>query len=497
MNKIKLSIKTSKDKKLKYYVYRSIKKEDVYSGLEGLQEIEPVIVVDESLAEISNVRVEDTLILDTSCSAENNMIRYLLKHTAVKDEKSALPTTISINFNNPEEFTNYEKITIDLSFDSSGAIKQAIVTNKDKTSTTYSTPADIENIITMEDESIYITNKLASDYYNVTCDYYIEVIEVEDYTSKDTLPGIVYLGPNAHGLNAPKFTITKDFYTDETSLKVPYLKLQIDDDFSGLFYYYTVIAIDHDLNVSNPSEVIIESLNQAASDINYTLRLSTDYSFKDLKGNWTDMLTGLGNASLIELGKPGTDNFKNFGAIVSDDIPIFKAGDIIVNSNYVNSDNVLVIKFPNVWYEHIYDSRKCKAYELMTVMNKDVSEESPAIYESEYEIIPIEKLIVIKRTATKDNAPTVPSKIGDVGSEIIKTYLRKNGLYYVENQHGGCPYNVVSSDASTIVMSDFCDFSTMEIDNINCNSNEKYNYTFYLFDSYGRQSNPISVLVSL
>lgn len=496
MKKIKLNIVTSPNKNMTYQIFRSINQEDLPNDLSTLMYLTPIFTIDESLAPKTITETTEEIILDVSYIDTENMIKYTMNHVPTKDDKHGL--TVNINFNNPESIIQYERVSIAFTFDTFGVIKNIIVTNKDKTTMTYIDQLEIDKIIKIDNKQLYINDGMLLNNYSVTCDYNVEVITVEDYASSPIL-GITYNGGNAHGLNKPSIISTECLYDDGHLFRIPYLRLIPDNTYHGLIYYYIIVGIDTLLNISNPSPLIAINLEQDASTILYTLQVSKNYTTDSANCSWETISTSIKINDMIEVGKPNTDTYLSYGSIVTETVPIFLTKDISFNQNYVDSDNKIVLNFPNVWYENnpIYNLRTGKAYRVMSNIGTNYSEVSDVINATDSKNIPVEKLVVIKRNASNDFDAVAPSTIGQNGTEIIKTYIRKGGIYYNSTDYDNEPYDVPSADSDVIVMSTMSVFDTFTIESVSCVPGQKYNFTFYIFDSYGNQSIATSTLITL
>lgn len=488
MNRVKLSIKTSKDKNLIYNIYRSTKQEDLPPNLSKLQHLDPALVVDESKSTAIIVDTKETLILDMSYNGKDKMVKYISKYEPIKSDTCKV--NISINFNNPELLIKHESIKLEIKFDNSAKIIEIIKTNRDKT--TESISNELDKLILFKDNAIYIKKDIVEGNYNISSSYSIEIIDIID--------------EEVAGIKKPQCDIEYKTYNVGENVSLPYLIMNPKCSEDGIIYYYRIVAIDPVGQVSYPSPLVSSTLSQKKEKITYLIQLSTNYYTKKDLADWSDLVSVphdkgiiIGrpyktmNSSPSQLGFEAVD-----GLLVNKSIPTIDSSDIKVNKTYIKSDDLLILTLPNIWAcnEVKFNSRPRNAYRIKAFIENETSEFSDVIFNENNAEIDIEKMIIIKRNCTLDTDPLLASDINQPNTSVIKTFIRKNGLYYSSLDHGQCPYNIPVTYTDIIVMSRLSVFNELTITDNSCTSGQSYNYTIYLYDSFGNVSEPTTITIN-
>lgn len=479
MNRTKLNIKTSKNKNLKYNIYKSTSIESLPKSLESLQLMIPIMIVDEATSEYKITTINEIASLDSSYVRTTNMIKYLLKYRPIKT--SANKINISINFNDEVLIVKNESILLDITFDDLGVITSVVKTNRDKTTENV---VDIINIISIEEDTLKIDGNLIEGNYSISCIYNTEIIEVVDMTS--------------NGIANPNSIVEYKSYTSD-NVSIPYVKITPELSDKGVVYYYRIVAIDITGNVSNSSLLVSNHLIQKKDLLSYNLQSSKDYFKNKELATWND-LSVVPSDTCVMIGRkvldqPGFISLSDLSVI--EDINIFAPSDISTNLSYVKSDNKLLISIPNVWVcnSEVFNSRPNKAYRLKAIINKEESEYGEVIFKENNSDIEIEKMIVIKRNCTLEATPSDASSVNQLDTTVINTFIRKNGIYYTEEDHGKLSYNIPFPYSDVTIMSKLSVFDKITITDISCISGQKYNYSIYLYDSFKNISNPIVIVV--
>lgn len=490
MNKTKLLIKTSPSKDLIFKIYRSESQELIANELNVLNELEPIFDLDEAAAEKSYTKISEEL-REGDTDNSYDMIQYKLRNNSVISDNYNI--NIDIFYNNPKDGICADNKNLRLDFNSSGELLKLTIASSDTEDQVMDNTVDIKKIISIDDDIINISKDYVCDIEKIVCSYFIEVLAVEDSNKEEV--GKVYYGPEPIGIGTPKCNLEYKISNPINSTYIPYFLITpdtiISEDYYGKIYFYRIVSINKDNLISNPSNLCVKELYQKGTDVKHYLDVSKNYNYDKENAVW-DSLGVFESDKIIEIGRPESTLFNTLGTVVNDDIPVFTADDIYVNTKYIYSDSKLILTYPNVWsiYNKDFNYRYFKAYRITAECDNKYSNKSDILTINDKAHIPIDKMVIIKRVVTEedDNSKILPSDLND--GNTIKTYVRKNGCFYDESSYMPLPINVISSDSIFNLITEDSIFKTFELAD-SCIPGEEYNYTIYLFDSYGKQSNPI------
>ncbi len=496
MKRIKLNIKSSSSKKLKYVIYRSQDQTDLPISLDVLKDLQPVMEVNEAACTFSDIKIHEELRRDVSVSTLD-VVQYKLRNEPVKSDTCNME--IVFNYNTPTEIIQHSTAKFVVTFNSSGNITQIEITQTDKTVDVVT--QNIGDYITVAGDDITLSSRYTELAYSIEISYYINAIELYDYNAGT--PGVTYHGPEPSGLWEPKYSMVYKVQNVVNKAYVPFVEFKptndslSDTNHEDTMYYYRIVAVDPTGKVSTPSQIIGIEYAQDVSSIKNYIEVSENYNTNQSVATWRYLTTVRAEESFV-VGQLGSTAYSRFGKMVNEAVPVFDSSEMLIDTKYVTSDNKVVIKIPNVWKleNEKFNYRSFNAYRVASEMNGKYSDYSDVYTYSEKAHIPIEKLVVIKRVVT--GQPLVEqvkaSKITE--GEIIKTFIRKNGAYYSGELESSLPLNVPHSNSPAILITESSLFDNLQIED-NAMTGEEYNYTVYLYDAYSTESAPITTIVQV
>lgn len=484
MKRIKLGIKTSTHQNYTYHVYRSTRQQDLPSNLETLNSLYPLMVVNESLLQKDATNIDEIVIPDKTKAPRSLKTPYKLSYEPLLSSIHPLQIVI-------KDVTTLSTVGFMCEFNNSGNVVSITKTTNDGTDIT----EEIVPNTTIEfiDDNIYIPESYLITEVEITCNYYIQVVNIYDDNDKIT-DGIDYNGPVATGLATPVVNKDIEQYPVAVDSNLPVLSIRCNGSDQGVLYYYRVVAEDTLGNVSEPSPLFSMVLSQLPANITYRLEGTFDYGvLAEEEVVWDSLVTNALHNTEYEIGKPSTELFESIGLPVSDVVPKFDGTSLNINTNYVHTDNTIEITIPNVWKETtpIYNRRKTMSLRAIARdMFGNISAVS-AIREGTSELIPIERITLLRKTISGEvNIPenVLPIDINDANATILKEWIRTDGRYYDVAEHTGYPENLQLTNAPVCLMTFLSTFDTLITVDDNAQSNQVYNYTIVISDVYGNHS---------
>ena len=488
MKRIKLGIKTSEAMNYKYNIFRSTIQEALPDNLETLNSLNPVMVVEESLLQKEATNVQEDLVPDRSKATRGIKTPYKLSYE---------PLTSSIH-NFTVGIKNMDTQVVqqfNLEFNNAETLSKITVTTTDGTSTLVEDcPLFNFEILSC---NLYIAEQLltGSDV-RVSCGYYIKVVNVFDDNEK-IINGIDYLGPVATGLSKPVILSDSEEYPIAINTKIPVLKIKCQGSDNGVIYFYRIVSEDTVGNISEPSPLFSMMLRQSSENLKYKLEGTFDIGVKpDNEVEWTTIISKAIHGYQYALGQPGTELFSEKGAIVLPEVPKFLNTIVSVDSSHVVSDNILQITLPNVWKENdpIYNLRQTMSLRTITTDTYGNVSEISSIMNSIGVEVSIEQMILLKKEVSSEENPEAPISLEDINGIKIKEWVKVDGRYYNAALHTGFPTNLQLTNAPTCLMTTDSAFDTLIISDDTVSVNQKYNYTFYIYDAYGNYSTVTKVI---
>lgn len=491
MNRIKLNIAVSENRDLTYVIYRAERPEDIPASLDRLKDLQPVMEVDEAIAATTILKVSEELRTGLS-NEEDTVVRYKLKNKCVKSDTENIELTI--HFDLPNQVTQHETDQFVFSYDSNGSLVGVVRTKRNKESEIWGGSNLNECPIHIEEDVVEIPKAYVEVSLFAEIVYPIQAIEVQDDIA--TQAGVTYNGPIPHGLAAPDVSFKTRSLLVENGSYVPLWEIgETSDEERGRLYYYRIVAVQGGL-VSQASALFSHELKQNPEAVRHILEICKSYHGSD-DPLW-EPLTILARGEVAQIGLPKGAEYSRFGKPVEAGVPEFSKEDWNLDTRYILSENKVIVTLPNVWCkgDPRFNRRRYVAYRLISELQGFKSEEGPVLTEVEEAHLPVERMLVIRRNVTgQDEAEKQRGSLVNEGT-VIKVYIRKNGIYYDSIVGRSLPINVPKSPSPTDTMTEGSIFNTLTIEDT-CLPGESYNYTVYMYDSYGDRSKPITRLVGL
>lgn len=356
--------------------------------------------------------------------------------------------------------------------------------------------ADIESIgkvknllpVIVLDEATYPISAMEDDHYVI-------------YDSPENVNGVIYNGPQPTAIPVNEYEINYNAkmlneYTSYNVVKVNPLQLE----YAGTLYYYSIIGVDTEnslvTHISRVKAEILSSdyVNMGTREIQYC----NEYS-----GTPTDVwepLTVVDWSTNIVFGDVSDiSSYTRFGSPFVDEIKIFNANDVIIDTRCVINFNHVTLSIPNIWRmnNQKYNYRKLKSFRIRNIYDEHYGDWSEPTYPS---VLPvsIEKLIVLRKDVTRltSEARQQPISLENLNDTLVYTIIRRNGKFYT-SEDISLNYNryTLNEDEGNKAVYSEGSIQPEIVFNFHANGNTVYNYTFYLEDVYGKYSAPTSVIV--
>lgn len=312
-----------------------------------------------------------------------------------------------------------------------------------------------------------------------------------------TQPGVTYNGPMLNLIPTLEYESSIDIvkindYTYVNKLVLTPLPL----NFKGTMVYYSVIGVDEVNNLithlSKVNGILMESpfLDDGMRHI---------YACDNHTATDADVWKYVGACSFdetIELGDISNQaTFNKYGIPFVEQVPIFEGKDVNVVTKSLAINNHIVLEIPNPWKkgDPTFNLRKLKSYKIQTVLNSQCSEFSEPTFQSRLPV-PIEKMVVLcMRDAENPNSPIpIPYALAVENAAFdICEIIRKDGIYYNAAEHRKLslnPYNISVTEKTAV----FSESSTQDCIKLQFEATpaHTYKFTIYLFDIYGKVSEP-------
>lgn len=473
MNRIKLKIYGTNAKDMVYYIYRSKNKELPDEFEKYINDIVPVGTVSEIRDKFDVVKEENVLLNRVENVKEHEgFTAFVCPYEFIYNNKSFiinLKNSIEKNEHNNyfEIFigdyviTKIKKYTYNINTEQYDV---EIISNKD----------DISNIIKIKDRRTVYINKGLVNFKDVTFDF---EVNIHYFVDDGLCPNIECESSFAHGVFDVdlKLIDAKDdliFYQDCENVHNYYYYKIIGKNVEG---YVTELSLQRAIeNKENPSTV--EFILESTSD---------------------DVITDDTKWEVVSKNNKATDKIminKKKKLITDNRVQTFKQGDLKVDDKFLYEDKIRFVNITNIWskYNKSFNYRNKKKFRAKNLIGSVETEYTkPLILNGHVEVM-IDKLMILKKdvTSLSEGARKVPIEIGDENSEILKIYVRQNGMYYKDYFINDFDTNTQISDPNIITAvtkhTDMLVFSIKD----QCNYSKVYNYTVYLYDELGQISTP-------
>jgi hypothetical protein len=335
---------------------------------------------------------------------------------------------------------------------------------------------------------------------NIVDDQYVVYDNIQKLTG---IAGVEYLGPEPIPVPTTEYESEISFVQYNKFTYSPIVTLKpMEMDYTGTIYYYSVIGVDETNNMithlSKVSAILLSSdyQNTGSREI-----LSTNEYTGMPADTWSSVAT-VDWQTAIQIGD--TNNpiaINRFGYPFSDKIPVFNKEQATIETRYAAMFNQITINIPNIWRANNkdYNFRKLKSYKVRNIYDGKYGEFSVPTYQSEMPLS-IEKIMILRKNVTglSEVEKNTPCELNEIGTNVANplTIIRKNGIYYNSREHGilsANKYSIPPEDTTAI-------FTESSVQNeitmvFEVEQNKIYNYTFYLFDVYGKKSDPVTILI--
>jgi hypothetical protein len=357
------------------------------------------------------------------------------------------------------------------------------------TVTTYTDPTYIDTNFKILGNALLINSGIC----NYTLANFYGTVNTYNFVDDGTQTRPDVTATRAHGVYKPKMVMYK------TS---KYISFYQDVDFRKNTYYYNVVSKSASGDVSEISNTQAIEVAENAANLTYILEESNDY-FTNTTPTWTE----------VARTNPA-DDIRVFNKdIISTIIPTANFG-IYANDSKLRLENMRELSVTNLWNSsnRVLMYRDKKAFRAINkYLSAGVnSEYSDVITFDDQEEVLIDKVIIYKKnvTALAPADQDAPIAMTDPDASVIKVFVRQGGTYYTDfflnkyDTNKNDDYYDYDSDYNKteipnyLVTSVTLDsrFPMLKIKD-GCLYGNKYNYTVYLFDEFGRTSDPISIVL--
>lgn len=324
----------------------------------------------------------------------------------------------------------------------------------------------------------------------------------DNINKTNDIAGVTYLGPEPVLIPTTEYESEISFVQYNKNTYSPIITLKpLETDYSGTLYYYSVIGVDDENDLITHLSKVSAVLMQSDYQNNGSREIFSCENYTGMPDDEWNSVATIDWQSEIQIGD--TDNpiaINRFGYPFSNTVPIFKQDEVKVNNRHVSLFNQITINVPNIWRGNNkeYNFRKLKSYKIRNVHEEKYGDFSIPTYQSEMPIS-MEKMVVLRKNVTSLSSEDqlIPCDLNKIGEEIENplTIIRKNGVYYNIREHGILNTNkyLIPSEDTIAVFSESSVQSDISMV-FQVEQNKTYNYTFYLFDVYGKKSNPLVIL---
>ncbi|MEG0153367.1 MAG: hypothetical protein RR744_09405, partial [Cellulosilyticaceae bacterium] len=317
-------------------------------------------------------------------------------------------------------------------------------------------PEEITELIVIESNNAVALNKAIVNLYNK--------ITMNLNTKK-----IQYTDMESNGVYKPQYSVIE---------KVKEYELYPKSETQSNMFNYAVIGVNSESKITDVSNLSSILLAENPNEVEMIVEYSDDY-FSQKDGATWNHLDKAYAANAYRISKKD---------MYSRVVPTYDVHEIKTDDSNVEIYCERLITLPNLWHrDKLYMLyRNNRAYRLKNVYEGQESEYSDVFFNEDTSKVTIDKMIIYKKRVTylDEEDRNKPISIGDKDSEILKIYVRAGGRYYADalENHRGRPIEIVSENSRLPVF---------QIKDRALYSNH-YNYTVYLYDEKGKQSEPYS-----
>lgn len=455
MKRAKIFINKSVAGDMIYDIYR-FKNEKASIDLEDYKELTPISTIKEELSddiiEFGQVSDYNPTVIDNGEDYDyktystpfdflyrNNFVVFNLKNH--KNEMA--DETVSIYFN---------KVTISSiifrKFDGEKYEKYKEITDRN----------EINSLVVVENNSAIALAKSLTDKYNTV-------------TMGINTRLIPFIDRKSNGVFTPVFDVIEKLNSYDL----------IQDRSQENIYYYSTIATSADNKVSDVSNIEAVQLAEDIESIDCIVECSDDYFENKDEATWKQ-IDKVQAYKAISIKKSD---------IYSRNLPKLNIGEFKFDDSNLQTYGERIIIVPNIWHKGKLDfiHRNSRAYRFKNECNGEESGYSDVFYIERKSEVRIDKMTIYKKRVTNlsKEIKKEPISTKDNEAELLKIYVRSGGLYYldaIENTNNS-PIEIVSQNSNFPILSikDSCFYSN------------DYNYTVYLYDEKGNQSDPYSIVM--
>ncbi len=361
---------------------------------------------------------------------------------------------------------------------------------------------DLNGVITTYTDPVYINANfkilgnallIESGICNYTLANFYGTINLYEFVDDGTQTRPDVTPTRADGVYKPKLALYKT---------AKYISFYQNADDRKNTYYYNVISKTAAGNVSEISNTQVVEIAEDPSKLTYILEESDDY-FTNTSPTWKE----------VARTNPA-DDIRVFNKdLVSTIIPTANFG-IYANDSKLRLENERELSVTNLWNSsnRVLMYRDKKAFRAINKLLADGinSEYSDVITFDDQEEVLIDKVIIYKKnvTALAPLDQEAPIKMTDPDASVIKVFVRQGGTYYTDfflnkyDTNKNDDYYDYDSDYNKTEIPNYLvtavtldsRFPMLKIKD-GCLYGNKYNYTVYLFDEFGRTSDPITIVL--
>lgn len=315
----------------------------------------------------------------------------------------------------------------------------------------------------------------------------------KDSSSVTQPAGITYNGPTPNVVPCveyeSKVRISK--VNDYTYMNCFVLK-PLPLKYGGIMLYYSIIGVDESANTITHLSKVNGTLVHCEYESEGTRHL---YSCDDYKGKpedvWSYVAAVPWSEEEIKIGDYNDPvTFDRYKCPVVETVTPLDAEKISAQTRMTLTRNFLVMEIQNPWRKNNeeFNFRKLKSFKVCNVVGSSYSRFSEPTYQSLLPV-PVEKLLILRKK--NPDTPGMAIDIEDADSDGIEKWeiIRRDGIYYNRTEHkrfGLNKWNIPLGETISV----FNEASTQDTINIQmpANVSDVYDYTFYVFDTYGKHS---------
>lgn len=359
-------------------------------------------------------------------------------------------------------------------------------------------------------ENINTISKIKTIYPTIVIDESIASTQIindkECYVVFDnpeiTQAGVTYHGPKLNILPTTEYETNIDIVNinNYTHLNVLCLN-DLDIKYNGTMLYYSVIGVDEENNMITHISKVNGILMETDFKTNGTRHI---YSCDNYTGEINDVWKYIGSCTWnenIRIGdKTNIVEYEKYGIPFIETVPIFKEEDISTSIKSLSLNNYLTLEIPNPWYKNNseFRLRKLKSFKIQNVYQEQYSDFSEPSYQSELPVS-IEKMIILYDIDSSN--PNEPIPIEEIYKEnsTIKFYeiIRRDGIYYNVSEHRKYSLNkyIISINDNVAIYSETSPQNKLNVQ-IEATPAHLFRITIYLYDVYGKISEPLNITVN-